>query len=87
MRRLKVTETIGVGILALAVVAAPVVGPSPVGTADAADVTVLGSDFEDGTAGPWVGRGAAAVEVVDTDAHGGTHSLAVTGRTAGWHGT
>lgn len=87
MRRLKVTETVGIGVLALAVVAAPVAGPDPAGTAEAADVTVLASDFEDGTAGPWVGRGAAGVEVVDTDAHGGSYSLAVTGRTANWHGT
>ncbi len=41
--------------------------------------------FEDGTPQGWYGRGAN-VSVVDTLAHSGTHSLQVTGRTAGWNG-
>ncbi|KGM16302.1 endo-1,4-beta-xylanase [Actinotalea fermentans] len=51
----------------------------------AADTIVISSDFEDGAAAPWQARGST-IAVVDTDAHGGTHSLSVTGRTADWQG-
>ena len=54
-------------------------------SATAADTVVISSDFEDGTAPPWQARGTS-IEVVDTDAHTGTRSLAVTGRSADWHG-
>jgi len=42
-------------------------------------------DFEDGEQG-WYGRGSASVASVTTVAHGGTHSLEVTGRADGWQG-
>jgi endo-1,4-beta-xylanase len=45
------------------------------------------SDFEDGTVQGWALRGT--VETVansTTVAHGGTHSLSITGRTASWNG-
>lgn len=54
-------------------------------SAQAADTVVISSDFESGSADPWQARGSS-IAVVDTDAHGGTHSLAVTGRTANWNG-
>ena len=55
--------------------------------AAAADVAVVSNDFEGGSAAPWGPRGGTTVTIVDTDAHQGTHSLQVTGRTANWHGT
>ena len=54
-------------------------------SATAADTVAISSDFEDGSAAPWQARGTT-LTVVDTDAHGGTQSLAVTGRSADWHG-
>ena len=48
------------------------------------DTVVLQSDFESGTA-PWTARGATIAQT-DAAAHGGTHGLAITGRTAAWHG-
>ncbi|WP_436521169.1 endo-1,4-beta-xylanase [Actinoplanes sp. HUAS TT8] len=54
--------------------------------ADPTPVTVLTSDFEDGTVQGWTGRSAESLAVGTTVAHGGTHSLAVTGRTATWNG-
>ncbi len=49
------------------------------------DTVVATYDFESGPQG-WYGRGGAVVTQVTTVAHGGTHSLQVTGRTSGWHG-
>ncbi len=73
--------------LATCVVAAPL---TAVVAAHAADeptpVTVLTSDFEDNTVQGWTGRSAETLAVSTTVAHGGTHSLAVTGRTATWNG-
>ncbi len=54
-------------------------------SASAADTVAISSDFEDGSTAPWQARGST-ITVVDTDAHGGTNSLAVTGRTADWNG-
>ena len=55
--------------------------------ADTTPITVLSSDFEDGTAQSWAPRGGdEAVANSTTVAHGGSHSLAITGRTASWNG-
>ncbi|MBN1888301.1 MAG: endo-1,4-beta-xylanase [Thermoflexales bacterium] len=59
--------------------AAPVLAPQDV---------VIAYDFESGPQ-DWVARSSTpttTVEVVTEAAHGGTHSLKVTGRTQGWHG-
>ncbi|BCY07085.1 endo-1,4-beta-xylanase [Actinoplanes sp. L3-i22] len=73
--------------LATLVVAAPL---TAVVAAQAADdptpITVLTSDFEDGTVQGWGGRSAEVLTNSTAVAHGGTHSLAVTGRTATWNG-
>jgi len=53
--------------------------------AQAADTVVVQNDFES-TLDPWVSRGAAQLAVTDSDAHGGSSSLAVTGRTDSWNG-
>ncbi|UZN04021.1 endo-1,4-beta-xylanase [Cellulomonas sp. S1-8] len=59
----------------------------PVDPEEPVTVTVLDSTFESGTA-PWAGRGAGVtVARTTTDAHGGTGSLLVTGRSQNWHGT
>ncbi|MQS08033.1 endo-1,4-beta-xylanase [Streptomyces alkaliphilus] len=49
-------------------------------------VTVLASDFEDGTTQGWAARGGETVAVDGTAARTGDHGLAVTDRTAGWEG-
>ncbi|AEH51685.1 endo-1,4-beta-xylanase [Pseudothermotoga thermarum] len=46
---------------------------------------VANYDFET-TYGDWRGRGAASIALSDAVAHGGSKSLYVSGRTAGWHG-
>lgn len=56
------------------------------GCANPPDTTGFTSDFENGTTQGWVGRGAAQVANTTADAHGGVHSLLVTGRTASWNG-
>src|SRR3954447_488636 len=53
---------------------------------DPAPVTVVTSDFEDNTAQGWTGRNVETLAAGTTVAHGGTHSLSVTGRTATWNG-
>lgn len=72
------------------VVAAPLVAVTLTSTANAADdptpIVVVTSDFEDGTAQGWTGRAAETVAPTTTVAHGGSGSLAVTGRTAAWQG-
>ena len=52
----------------------------------AASEVVLSSDFENGTTQGWVGRGSAAVALSTDVAHGGSHSLLTTGRTANFNG-
>jgi endo-1,4-beta-xylanase len=54
--------------------------------ADPTPITVLTSDFEDGTAQGWAGRSAETVAYSTALAHGGTGSLLVSGRTATWQG-
>ncbi len=80
---------LGAGLVAAALAATGVLIPTLIGSAaaDTAPITVLSSDFEDGTAQSWAPRGT--VEVVansTTVAHAGTHSLSITGRTATWNG-
>ncbi|MGN6241334.1 MAG: carbohydrate binding domain-containing protein, partial [Cellulosimicrobium cellulans] len=47
---------------------------------------VVENDFESGASAPWVARGPVTVALTDAESHGGASSLAVTGRTADWHG-
>ncbi|GIM90778.1 endo-1,4-beta-xylanase [Paractinoplanes toevensis] len=58
--------------------------------ADAADapapITVINADFEDGTVEGFTGRSAEVLAASTAQAHGGTRSLSVTGRTATWNG-
>ncbi|WP_045748374.1 endo-1,4-beta-xylanase [Actinoplanes rectilineatus] len=54
--------------------------------ADPTPITVLTSDFEDGTVQGWAGRSAETLAPSTTVAHGGTGSLSVSGRTATWQG-
>jgi endo-1,4-beta-xylanase len=46
----------------------------------------LQNDFEDGTNQGWIPRGSAVLTNTTEQAHGGTHSLKTTGRTAGFNG-
>src|ERR1700730_2191543 len=48
--------------------------------------TIVQNDFENGTTQGWVPRGAAVLTNSTAQAHGGTHSLLTTGRTAGFNG-
>ncbi|MFL6140325.1 MAG: endo-1,4-beta-xylanase [Labedaea sp.] len=58
--------------------------PPPGGPPDEADIA---SDFEDDTAQGWVPRiGSETLAVSTADAHGGTHSLATTGRAGTFYG-
>jgi len=50
------------------------------------DNTGISTVFEDGGTDGWSGRGAATVANSTATAHGGTHSLLTTGRTANWNG-
>ena len=76
--------------LALAALMAVVPIAALTAVANAADdptpITVLTSDFEDGASQGWTGRSAETVATGTAVAHGGTASLAVTGRTASWQG-
>ncbi|WP_141390371.1 endo-1,4-beta-xylanase [Cellulosimicrobium cellulans] len=47
---------------------------------------VLENDFESAATTPWAARGPVTVALTGAEAHGGSSSLAVTGRTADWHG-
>ncbi len=85
MSRSGVFETIGVGVLALGLVAAPALGSAPASTARAADVEILRSDFEGGTYAPWTPSGSPTLSLVP-DPDGTGTSLSIAGRTAGWQG-
>ncbi|MFC5470742.1 endo-1,4-beta-xylanase [Cohnella suwonensis] len=53
----------------------------------AANTLLLQTDFEDGTAQGWVGRGAAeTLAAAPEAARSGTYGLKVTGRAQSWHG-
>jgi arabinoxylan arabinofuranohydrolase len=54
------------------------------GVARADDAVLLSSTFESGYE-PWGARGPVTLALSD-EAHGGSHSLSVTGRTASWNG-
>ncbi|MBM2618336.1 endo-1,4-beta-xylanase [Actinoplanes sp. LDG1-06] len=76
-----------VSLVAALPVAAVVVATTDAGAADEpAPITVLSKDFEDGTSQGWAGRASEAVAHSTAVAHGGSGSLAVTGRTATWQG-
>jgi len=63
----------------------PVPDPTPT-TPGSGPQTLLTHDFENGTTQGWTARGGTeAVANSTTVAHGGTHSLAVTGRTQSWN--
>ncbi|MBO3088692.1 endo-1,4-beta-xylanase [Cellulomonas dongxiuzhuiae] len=82
-RHRKVLETIGVGVAAAALVAAPLV---TIGSAAvAAPTEVLSSTFETSVS-PWVGRGDATAVRTEADARTGAGSMLVSGRTSNWHG-
>ncbi|MFC4068521.1 endo-1,4-beta-xylanase [Actinoplanes subglobosus] len=76
--------------LALAVLTAAATVAVVSATADAAaeptPITVLTSDFEDGTTQGWSGRSAETIAHSTAVAHGGTGSLLTSGRTATWQG-
>ncbi|MEV6298973.1 endo-1,4-beta-xylanase [Actinoplanes sp. NPDC051861] len=71
-------------------VASPLAAITLTSSANAADdptpITVVTSDFEDGTVQGWSGRSAETLTHSTTVAHGGTGSLSITGRTATWQG-
>ncbi|GCD20981.1 hypothetical protein CTKZ_25430 [Cellulomonas algicola] len=85
MSRSGLVETIGVGVLALGLVAAPTLGSAPTSTARAADSEILRSDFEGGTYAPWTPSGSPTLTLVP-DPDGAGTSLKIAGRTAGWQG-
>lgn len=87
------TRTIGLapiaaGVLAVAalIAAGPPIWTAPTAQAAAEPVVVATADFEDGTTQNWAPRADEAVANSTETAHGGTHSLAVTGRTRTWEG-
>ncbi|MCO8270287.1 endo-1,4-beta-xylanase [Actinoplanes sp. TRM 88003] len=76
-----------ISVAAALPVAAAVAVTSAASAADEpTPITVLTSDFEDGTTQGWAGRASETVAVSTTVAHGGSTSLSVTGRTAAWQG-
>jgi endo-1,4-beta-xylanase len=76
---------LGAAIVSLVASAAGLVAVAP--AARAADpVVVLASDFDDGTAQGWFGRGSATLAASTAAAHGGAGSLLTTDRTATWNG-
>ncbi|MFC4615511.1 endo-1,4-beta-xylanase [Cellulomonas algicola] len=85
MRQPRGFETIGIGIVAVGVIAAPIVGILPTATtAAAASPTVVSSTtFEDGTTGIWQQSGNPTVSVVDVD---GGKVLQVANRAADYEG-
>src|SRR5258708_30593519 len=48
--------------------------------------TIVQNDWEDGTLQGWIPRGGVVLANSTDVAHGGTHSLKTTGRTAGFNG-
>ncbi|MFI5839300.1 endo-1,4-beta-xylanase [Catenuloplanes sp. NPDC051500] len=71
-------------VIAAGLVAALLVPPA--GAHADEPVTVIDSTFEDGTTGGWTPRGGETVAPSTAVAHGGSGSLAITGRTATWEG-
>ena len=83
MQRRRILRTLS---LATAAVVTAGLGIAIAAPAAAEPITVSSADFEDGTTGPWGPRGGVSLTVIDTDAHGGAKSLAVTNRMANWQG-
>ncbi|HWS32423.1 MAG TPA: endo-1,4-beta-xylanase [Actinoplanes sp.] len=75
-------------LLTALLVAVPVAGVAAVASAadDPTPITVLTKDFEDGTVQGFAGRSAETLAHSTAQAHGGTGSLLVSGRTATWQG-
>src|SRR5256885_8657735 len=73
------------GIVGLALLL-PAATPLATAARAADPVVVAGYSFEDGTTQGWFGRGSATVAATTDAAHGGTHALRTTGRTASWNG-
>lgn len=82
MQRRTISGTLG---LATAAALAATLGLAAA-PASAEPVTVSSVDFEDGSLGPWGPRGAVTLAVTDAEAHAGSKSLSVSGRTANWQG-
>ncbi|MEU4236292.1 endo-1,4-beta-xylanase [Actinoplanes sp. NPDC026619] len=78
---------LSVATAVLAVSVAAIAVPTHADAADTpAPVTVISKDFEDNTVQGFTGRNAEVLAASTAQAHGGTHSLSVTGRTATWNG-
>ncbi|MEU4423010.1 endo-1,4-beta-xylanase [Actinoplanes sp. NPDC024001] len=73
-------------LMVAAPLAAVTLAPTANAAEDPAPITVVTSDFEDGTVQGWTGRSAETLAVSTAVAHSGTGSLEVTGRTASWQG-
>ncbi|MDM7830333.1 endo-1,4-beta-xylanase [Cellulomonas edaphi] len=87
MRPVRTLRRIGTAIVAVAVAAVTAgVTTGPAVAADDGPATLIANDFESGGATPWGPRGPVSLTVVDTAAHSGSRSLAVTGRTGDWNG-
>jgi endo-1,4-beta-xylanase len=72
------------GLVAIALAAVGLVGYVATNAGAADQTTLLSNDFESGYT-PWGPRGAVTLALSD-EAHGGSHSLSVTNRTANWNG-
>ncbi|HEY7225903.1 MAG TPA: endo-1,4-beta-xylanase [Micromonosporaceae bacterium] len=72
--------------MSLALVAGSVTAAVVATAQNGDDAVLLSNDFEGGSFDPWGPRGDVTLAIVD-EAHGGSHSLSVTGRTANWNGT
>ncbi|QAY74781.1 LPXTG cell wall anchor domain-containing protein [Agromyces protaetiae] len=80
------TGRLGTGVIAAALIAAPLTFVAgPVSPAAAADVQVLNSTFDDGSVGAWTGNDAATLTVVDSP-DGTGKSLKVSNRKNKWDG-
>jgi len=78
-------RTAGVYLLLAAVLSLLGAASSPLALAQS--TTIIQNDFEDGSVQGWIPRGSSVVLTNTTEAaHGGTHSLKTTGRTAGFNG-
>jgi endo-1,4-beta-xylanase len=71
------------GLVLIVAIGAGLAGAPPA----LAQTTLVQNDFEDGALQGWIPRGGGVVLTNTTEvAHGGTHSLKTTGRTAGFNG-
>ncbi|MEN0130641.1 MAG: carbohydrate binding domain-containing protein, partial [Brevundimonas sp.] len=86
MRPVRTLRNIGTAVVVMAVAIVTGGATAVPAVADEAVTTLLSSDFESGTATPWVGRGGMTLAVTTADAHAGTHALLSTGSTGSWNG-